>query len=67
MLQPKVKNLYEEARNNKEFQAELKIHEPLYYYKPTILWKEEEKILLATIYMGFLMAKGEYSENNYIK
>ena len=66
MILPKVKRMYNEAKVNKSFQDDLKKHEPD-TYKPKLLWGDTEKVIYATIYMGWLIARGEYNENDYLK
>lgn len=56
--------MYKEAKGNLEFQNDLKPHEPK-RYKPRWHWNELEKTLFATVYMGWLIAKGKYNESNY--
>jgi hypothetical protein len=63
-MEDSVKNMYKEAKGNLEFQNDLKPHEPK-RYKPRWHWNELEKTLFATVYMGWLIAKGKYNESNY--
>ena len=63
MTEP-VKRLYNEAKVNVDFHEALKkVRED--YYKPGLFWSEEEKILYASVYMGWLMGKDQYDRKNY--
>lgn len=64
-MERNVTNLYNEAKENKEFQGELKVHEPE-LYQPSVLWSEQKKVLYALIYMGWLIGKGLYNESKYL-
>ena len=63
-MTPKVKKLFSQAMADKEFQAELKVHEPK-HYKVGLFWTLTDKLTYASIYMGWLIAKGTYDENNF--
>lgn len=60
----RVKNLLNAAKNDMLFQSELKTHEPD-CYKVGFFWNESEKIMYASIYMGWLIGKGVYDENMF--
>ena len=59
-----VKNLYKEGKANKEFLNELLAADPS-ARKPKWYWSDLDEALYATIYMGWLVAKGLYNEENY--
>ena len=63
MTEP-VKNLYKEGKANKVFLNELLAADPS-ARKPKWHWSDVEKALYAEIYMGWLIAKGLYNEENY--
>jgi len=63
-MNAKTRKLYEEAKDNKQFQEDLKLFE-YKYHKPTMCWSMELKIIYASVYMGWLIGKGMYNENNY--
>jgi hypothetical protein len=63
-MKPTVKKLYNEAKVNLDFQEELKLYEPD-NYKPKLWWDKHKKVLYACLYMGYLIGKGKYNENNY--
>lgn len=60
----KADKLYKEAKENLIFQNDLKIHEPK-NYKPKIFFDEKDKAIYSSIYMGYLIGKGIYNENDY--
>jgi len=60
----KVTKLYLAAKENLIFQHDLKIHEPK-SYAPIIFSDNTDKAIYATIYMGYLIGKGIYNENDY--
>ena len=60
-----VKRLFNEAKDNLEFQNELMPHEPK-WHKPKWYWGDEKKVLYATVYMGWKIGKGTYNESNYL-
>jgi len=59
-----ITNLIDAAKSDIEFQNELKVHEPK-YYKIQPNWHLEQKIFYSAIYMGWLIGKGTYNENDY--
>jgi len=63
----KVKNLYLASRNDTKFVEQLKIHEKEFFNKK---WYQSisdiEKSIIASIYMGYLIARNEYNESCYI-
>lgn len=63
-MNQKVRKLLKAAKNDKNFQDELKIYEPK-DYKVDISWTNNEQILYASVYMGWLIGKGIYNEKNY--
>lgn len=65
MMTPKVRKLFNEAKDNEEFQEELKVHEPEEYKPPGLLSNDLDKLLYAILYMGWLIGKGIYNENKY--
>ncbi len=64
MLTSSVKKMFTQARKDKTFQAELIQHEPE-YYKISRLSDEKLKIIYASVYMGWLIAKGLYNEKDF--
>ncbi len=58
-------NLFNAAKSDKAFQDDLKKHEPK-DYKPGFFWSEAEKAMYASIYMGYLIAKGTYNDKDYV-
>lgn len=59
-----IDNLIKKAISDIDFQNELKIHEPK-NYKVSFFWGKEKKFIYASIYMGYLIAKGNYKESDY--
>lgn len=60
----KVTNLFTAATNNLLFRKDLSKHEPN-YSNPFENWSDAEKITYAAIYMGWLIALGQYKESDY--
>lgn len=61
----KIKKLYKSSRNDKSFIDDLRKHEPK-YCKIDWFFSDNEKIIIATIYMGWLLGKGQYNEEDFI-
>lgn len=64
MTEP-VTIMYNEALRNDKFNTEAKEADPKYFYKPHNLSENNLKVLYATIYYGWLIAKGLYKRENY--
>ena len=63
----KVQNLYKSARNNDAFVNQLKVHEADFFNKKWYsIVSDIEKCTIASIYMGWLIAKNGYRESDYI-
>jgi hypothetical protein len=60
-----VRNLFNEANNNEEFKAEMKKIGEGDFARPSKFWDVELKAIFASVYMGWLMGRGEYKEENY--
>lgn len=58
-----VRNMYNAAMSDKLFQLDLKQHKPDYY--TGIFMSNNEKVLFASIYMGYLIGKGLYKESDF--
>ena len=59
-----VKKLYKEAKRDRTFIKELKDSGEK-DYQPSMFWDELTKIQFATVYMGYLVAKGKFKDSNY--
>lgn len=69
-MKKSVKNLYEEASENLEFQEDFARQDPEYklWYKDVSSWSKftpDQKVIIASIYMGWLLAKNEFDNNKY--
>ena len=64
IMERAVKRLFTEAKNNKTFRQALKDVGEI-HYKPSPFWDKETKVLYASIYMGWLVGRGQYKESNY--
>jgi hypothetical protein len=64
-MEKKVKKIINAAKNDKNFQFELKKHEPN-NYKLDYFSNDTEKIIYASIYMGWLIGKGVYDESVFV-
>lgn len=60
----KVTKLYLAAKEDLIFRYDLKIHERKDSFNNTFL-DNTDKMILATVYMGYLIGKGIYNENDY--
>lgn len=65
MTEP-TKKLYNEAKNNKNFINDLTLVEEEHSI-PLDSWDPKMKVLYASIYMGWKIAKGNYNVNDYYK
>ena len=63
-MEKKVIKLLLAAKKDSIFQAELKAHEPN-TYKVGFWWSVLQKVIYASIYMGWLIGKGIYNESDY--
>ena len=63
-MEKKVIKLLLAAKKDSIFQAELKAHEPK-TYKVGFWWSDLQKVIYASIYMGWLIGKGIYNESDY--
>jgi hypothetical protein len=54
-----VKEVYELALNDEEFHEALKKDSPEQYAKPNIFWSNDEKVVYAGIYYGYLLGKAQ--------
>ena len=63
-MKPEVVKLLNAAKADMEFQEELKKHEPNRY---KLNWFSDlfDKSIYASLYMGWLIGKGRYDENDY--
>lgn len=60
-----VKRLLEEAKTNQEFNREAMEADPVSYLKPDFWSCDMTKLVYATVYYGWLIAKGRYKRSNY--
>lgn len=63
-MTPKVKKLFTDAKNDKEFIQTLKDNGEE-YNTPQWYWDVKTEILFATVYYGYLMGKGKFKKENY--
>jgi len=64
MIDPAVKNLYDEAKENEEFKAQFRAADKE-YFSPGVFIGDVRKALFAMVYEGWLIAKGEFDESKY--
>lgn len=60
-----VRKIYVEALNNEEFNKEIKEADPENYLKPTFCSSIQLKLVYASTYYGWLVARGEYVKSKY--
>ncbi len=68
IMRSTVKRMYNEAIKCKEFDSDMKKQDPIGYVKPPGFFSSEtDKLLYACAYYGWLLGKGEYCRENFIK
>jgi hypothetical protein len=60
-----VRKMYKEAKANKQFKSECKAADPEKYVEPNMFDSEAFKICYASIYYGWLVARGEFNPDRF--
>lgn len=63
-MTPKLKKLYKESIKDKLFNKKFKESDSE-YLKPNIFSSDIDKGVFTAVYFGWLIARGEFIENNY--